>query len=950
MEIIEMSESDNDSDDDFDNGHDYNTSINAPGAMTQDAASSLLAFGNAFYQDAEGQRIDEAFTKIIGVECSMGSDDESIEKGSLVNKGFAESTATTLTTTSRRITLSPQQQMSQRVVNNPYKKKYSNANRTYRLSPINNNNSNANSNGTLSNSVNRRRLPTTNNKRDSIGNNNNNNNNRNASNQSKRRRLLKDPPSNTCNRNGTTTNAPPNMPTMTMATKKPVVASSTTPTTQTTSSTEPLISYIKKVQNNPSVGGITLSKTQKESMTAVTGATHNTTEYERKVIKAEERFIEILQQHAKQDVFLMAEVDTWVTFEDGFTQERRLYQTCGGIKTPLKKGLLNRALTIWTAFIENTKQKGKALQPNSHEQQVKYLFRAFADKGIQYQAKDFKSSGEFLGVLKIGWEGEAEADPTFGQKPTKPDYDEEGDIKFRKLLEDGTLNPYERARDLQMFLAMGFGRYLAYRGREEIVMSQWDQFEHSQYKTGPDKGMWKVAAKIKNGYDKGNGALRFGTTSSANYVPEIRENPDNKWCFVKLFVLYRSKCDPSQVRFFCQINPKITQPLWYYAKKPLGRDKISAMIKEVAKCAGFLSWEKFTAHRNRDRCVTQTSSSTEVTGKSSCDHARHGCEDSQGPYKHRNTVANSKLQNALLGVGVGETATEKWKHLSIGVDIKPKNQNNNKTKNIVSIENKKLIINSKQENTTSTTDLEKMPATLSTSKNNSTEETSLKRAYDSITAENNRLKNSLEKEQKRNDSEFEARKLIDMEFDTLQIKNTELQSKLDNANNDTKSTEVAKMAVEERNKHLEQQLSNQSYEKQQEQQQYEHDTNILQQQLQGKSLEMQQLQERMERETTQVKQLAHQKTLVVQQLGPLFQQKTAEAEQLRQQLITTQRYYHVKDNECNTLKQQLQEKKTELNEMSIDKRLQNLQNKHVIDMMKQTELQNNSKNNMCNMM
>ena len=208
---------------------------------------------------------------------------------------------------------------------------------------------------------------------------------------------------------------------------------------------------------------------------------------------------------------------------------------------------------------------------------------------------------------------------------------------------------------------MGMGRYLSFRGRSEIVDSKWSQFTHSQYKSGPDEGKWKVSAKIKDGHDKGNGVLRLGTTSPSNSLPEIRENPEDEWCFVKLWLFYRGKCDASQVRFFCQVDNTVKRERWYKLNNPIGKSKIGEMVKQVAQMASFTSWELFTAHCNRNRCVTQTASSTTVTAKASCGHSRHGDPKSQEPYHAKNTVESSNLQDALLGVGLGDTQTNERK-------------------------------------------------------------------------------------------------------------------------------------------------------------------------------------------------------------------------------------------------------------------------------------------------
>ena len=163
---------------------------------------------------------------------------------------------------------------------------------------------------------------------------------------------------------------------------------------------------------------------------------------------------------------------------------------------------------IWTVKVDRnstTKSLTGKLQPNSHEQQIKYLFRAFKDRGIEYSSKEFNGPGEFKGVLKQEWANLRALDAKFGTRPSKPVFDELSDLKFRKLLVDGDLKPFTDKHHLQCCLTMGLGRYLSFRGRSEIVDSKWSQFTHSKYKLGPDEGRWRVSAKIKDGHHKGNG-------------------------------------------------------------------------------------------------------------------------------------------------------------------------------------------------------------------------------------------------------------------------------------------------------------------------------------------------------------------------------------------------------------------------------------------------------------
>ncbi|OEU05720.1 hypothetical protein FRACYDRAFT_258535 [Fragilariopsis cylindrus CCMP1102] len=214
-------------------------------------------------------------------------------------------------------------------------------------------------------------------------------------------------------------------------------------------------------------------------------------------------------------------------------------------------------------------------------------------------------------------------------------------------------------------VAIGASSTLGFRGQDEIVYSKWSQFEITKYKSGPDQGLRKVEAHIKDGYDKSNN-LKLGNTAPCEHKPEIREDPNNIHCWVKL------------------LHDNITRTTWYYPKNAIGKTKIRAMVKEAAETAGFLDWAKFTAHRNRDRMVTATVSNTNVTSKASLAQARHGNAKSQDPYNHNTAVQKHHLQNALLGGIHGNGGLQTNHKSSTNTSLKNENDDDEK-------ENKPII-------------------------------------------------------------------------------------------------------------------------------------------------------------------------------------------------------------------------------------------------------------------
>lgn len=121
-------------------------------------------------------------------------------------------------------------------------------------------------------------------------------------------------------------------------------------------------------------------------------------------------------------------------------------------------------MMIYTVKTKNTKYKdpNRKLQPNSHEQQIKYIFLAFKDRGIQYQLHKFDGSSEFKGVLKQELGKSLKTDQPFGGKPTKLEFDELSDVKFHKLQQNGTLKPHINKYHIKVCIYMGLSWYLSF--------------------------------------------------------------------------------------------------------------------------------------------------------------------------------------------------------------------------------------------------------------------------------------------------------------------------------------------------------------------------------------------------------------------------------------------------------------------------------------------------------
>ena len=97
----------------------------------------------------------------------------------------------------------------------------------------------------------------------------------------------------------------------------------------------------------------------------------------------------------------------------------------------------------------------------------------------------------------------------------------------------------------------------------------------------------------------------------------------------------------------------ILVPILYKSspKSVIGENAIGEKTRELAKICGWKNWEECTNHGLRALGVTilQNSKELNLTNKPVLTHYRHATEQSQSPYNRDSLVANSNLQNALIG-------------------------------------------------------------------------------------------------------------------------------------------------------------------------------------------------------------------------------------------------------------------------------------------------------------
>ena len=86
-------------------------------------------------------------------------------------------------------------------------------------------------------------------------------------------------------------------------------------------------------------------------------------------------------------------------------------------------------------------------------------------------------------------------------------------------------------------------------------------------------------------------------------------------------------------------------------KSVMGENTIGEKTRELAKICGWENWQSCTNHGLRDLGVTILHNRKEInlTNKPVLTHCRHAGPTSQIPYNRETDIANSTLQDALIG-------------------------------------------------------------------------------------------------------------------------------------------------------------------------------------------------------------------------------------------------------------------------------------------------------------
>ena len=376
--------------------------------------------------------------------------------------------------------------------------------------------------------------------------------------------------------------------------------------------------------------------------------------------------------------------------------KRRFYVEVCGEKNPSKKEIINECLKLCARRWK--RKDGNIYELTTWNTMLKVLFSHFRQQNILYNfMTDFNGTGDFHSILTDDLKKGSKNIKDYGTLKNQAKFDYDGDNKIRTAIKNKVLNPFDNYEDLVRTVVYICGRYFALRGRKEISLLKWADFSFEKYEHGPDKGKNCVQLIIENHttyqkYKVGKSAVK----NKNELTFKVRENPDDIIDPFKMIKLFRSFCPPEQVRFFCRVQtPKmeharrtntvdgILVPILYKTSpnNVMGQNVITEKTRELAKICGWENWEECTNHGLRAMGVTilHNSININLTNKPVPTHCRHASEKSQNPYNRDTLIANSNLQDALIGdVAKKSSATPVDTELSVLKKMMDELKNENK--------------------------------------------------------------------------------------------------------------------------------------------------------------------------------------------------------------------------------------------------------------------------------
>ena len=144
---------------------------------------------------------------------------------------------------------------------------------------------------------------------------------------------------------------------------------------------------------------------------------------------------------------------------------RQFFIQLRGIKTPVKKTILNATLVLFSTLLYKKDFLGKNLsdpkqfayaqyEPNYVAVQFRMLFAVFHEQGVQYKmTKDFKLKGDYLAFWRYVFAVTKKIQPEYGTRPNKACFDPLFREKQEMAIKEGKLDPYNNYDHFMMVLS-----------------------------------------------------------------------------------------------------------------------------------------------------------------------------------------------------------------------------------------------------------------------------------------------------------------------------------------------------------------------------------------------------------------------------------------------------------------------------------------------------------------
>ena len=134
----------------------------------------------------------------------------------------------------------------------------------------------------------------------------------------------------------------------------------------------------------------------------IDGSTRHEKGYGASICRIEKRFFDTIDEFGTDGLKRLLVLE-----DDGLKCERLFYIKLRGERTQAKQVILNECLIYcaikWTCL--TGKRKGQVMESSSFEQNMRVLFRTFAQHGLQYDfRKHFNDNGEFHGAIMATWD------------------------------------------------------------------------------------------------------------------------------------------------------------------------------------------------------------------------------------------------------------------------------------------------------------------------------------------------------------------------------------------------------------------------------------------------------------------------------------------------------------------------------------------------------------------